>query len=151
MASATKKPNTTTISDKASPSTELIDKHKRKILKYYGGMHRMMISFGMKDDPEWAERTLNLFAVEEAEKETKEGVSQDDTSVSKNTPSAECIDKHKRKILKAYGGMYHFMMSMGLKMWDEDDYEEGEHILTCFAEDEAEKEEAEGPNCDGSK
>jgi hypothetical protein len=39
----------------------------------------------------------------------------------------------ERAIVKGYGGWTQFMMSYGLKPWDEDDVEEGKQILAVLA------------------
>lgn len=54
---------------------------------------------------------------------------------------AERIAEVQRAILKSYGGMYHFMLSYGLKMYKEGDLEEAKQILRGMAEAEVDGEE----------
>ena len=56
-----------------APSADTIREKERKILKGYGGLHRFMMSYGLKpfemDDEEEARAILNAMAVGDAEEE----------------------------------------------------------------------------------
>jgi len=43
----------------------------------------------------------------------------------------------ERVIVKSYGGWTNFMISFGLKPWEEDDADEGKRILKAFTEEDA--------------
>lgn len=53
---------------------------------------------------------------------------------------AERIAEVERAILKSYGGMYHFMLSFGLKMYKDGDLDEAKAILRTLAEGEVDGE-----------
>lgn len=50
----------------------------------------------------------------------------------------------EKAIVKSYGGWTHFLMCFGLKPWNQEDEDEGVHILRSFvAGDEEERKEEE--------
>ncbi|KAK2608363.1 hypothetical protein QQS21_003048 [Conoideocrella luteorostrata] len=60
------------------------------------------------------------------------------------------LSEAERAICKAYGGWTSFMASMGLKPWDDEDADEGKHILATFvANDKEEKASKEAKKNNG--